>query len=133
MAKITDLTTQSATAAAWVGDYTGREHNLPGGAKLVASAFTADSEGRRTVPSGTLVGRTYAERDAGTGFGPADVADNEVYLVLWDVTDAAMSNDVELYRHGSLVKENYLPGWNAMAAGLKALVRANYETTKGGN
>lgn len=87
----------------------------------------------KNIPSGTFIGRTFAERETGDAFGPADAADEEFYLVAFDVTDADNNADVELYRHGSIVKENFLPGWATMSAGLKADLRANYTTTKGVN
>jgi len=85
----------------------------------------------KTVVSGTPIGRTYAERDAGTGFGPAVSTDDEIFLVAFDVTDAATLADVELYRHRSIVKENFLPGWSTMAGALKTALRARYQCTIG--
>ncbi len=85
----------------------------------------------KTIVSGTQVGRTYAERDSGTAFGPAADADDEVYLVAFDVSDASRNNDIDLYRHGGLVKENLLPQWSTMSSALKAKLRADYQTTKG--
>lgn len=67
---------------------------------------------RIAIPSGTLCGRTYAERDAGTNFGPAVATDDEVFLILYDVLDASVNNNVEFYRNNQTVKENYLPGWS---------------------
>jgi hypothetical protein len=89
--------------------------------------------GRVTVKSGTLVGRTFAERDANTGFGPADSADDEIYLLAFDVVDALNDPDCTLYRNGSRVKENYLPDWTAISANapLLADLRANYKCFKG--
>lgn len=84
-----------------------------------------------TVPSGTIVGRTIAERDAGTAFGPAGAADDEVYIVCWDVLNAATNPDIELYRPNAVVKENFLPGWAAVAAGVKTKVRAAYVCVRG--
>ena len=84
-----------------------------------------------TLPSGTLIGRTYTERDAGTAYGPADAGDDEIYLVCFEVYDALTNPDVELYRHGSIVKENFLPGWADVAAGLKTAVRAAYTCVLG--
>ncbi len=84
-----------------------------------------------TVPSGTVVGRTIAERDAGTAFGPAGAADDEVYIVCFDVYDAIMNPDIELYRPNSIVKENFLPVWTALAAGVQTKVRAAYICTRG--
>jgi hypothetical protein len=84
-----------------------------------------------SIPSGTLVGRTYAERDAGTPYSPAADADDEIYLTAFDVTDVNNNNDVELYRHGGLVKENYLPVFSALSATLKGKIRELYETTVG--
>jgi hypothetical protein len=80
------------------------------------------------IQSGTLLGRTYAERDAAMGFGPADAADDEVYLLLYDLHDIYMGDgEVELYRHGSLVYENVEP-ISGLSAALLAKVRAAYET-----
>lgn len=66
---------------------------------------------RVSIPSGTLMGRTYAMRDAGTNFRPALVTDDEIYLNLYDIMDASITNNVELYRNNQHVKENYLPGY----------------------
>lgn len=87
------------------------------------------------IPSGTLVGRTYTERDAGTAFGVADVAtpDDEIFLTVFDVTDARTNNDIELYRPGSLVKENYLPNYavNSQVANYLIQIRKIYRCIKG--
>lgn len=87
---------------------------------------------KKRVPSGTLVGRTYAERDAGTGFGPADVAaDDEIYLTVRDISDLSMQTDMEFYKPNSLVKENFLPGWATMTTQQKANIRALYRCITG--
>lgn len=67
--------------------------------------------GSRTIPGGTVLGRTYAERDANTPFGAAAVSDDEIYLMLFDIPDANLpgADDCEVYRHSLTVKENYLP------------------------
>lgn len=83
------------------------------------------------VPSGTYVGRTIAERDAGQGYGPADPADDERFLTAFDVTDAMKNPDVEFYRPGQPVKENYLPGWAGLSAPVQAAIRAQYICTLG--
>lgn len=80
------------------------------------------------VPSGTLVGRTYAERDAGTGYGPADVDnDDEIFLTAFEVDLRNGETDVELYRHHCWVYENRLPNWDNLTAGQIAWIRANYQ------
>jgi hypothetical protein len=84
-----------------------------------------------SVPSGTVVGRTIAERDAGTGFGIAVDTDDEIYIIAFDVTDVSDINDVELYRHHRVVKENFLPGWAGLAGALKTKVRSLYHCTRG--
>jgi len=84
-----------------------------------------------TVASGTVIGRTIAERDAGTAFGPADASDDEVYITCFDVYDASVNPDVELYRPNSIVKENFLPGWSGLASGVKTKVRAAYVCVRG--
>lgn len=84
-----------------------------------------------SIPSGTLVGRTFAEEAAGTPFGPAANGDDQVYLVAFDVTDVNENNDVELYRHQGLVKTNFLPAFTTLGATLIAKIRAAYECTEG--
>lgn len=88
---------------------------------------------KKFIPSGTLVGRTIAERDAGAAFGPAADADDEVFLIVHDVTDADKNADIDLYRDKSIVKENYLPGISAMSATLKGKLRAKYICVQGVN
>ncbi len=87
--------------------------------------------GKKSIPSGTALGRTVAERDAGTGFGPAGAADDEVFLNYFDVTDADVLDDVEMYRPGAQVKENFLPAFAGLASGVKTILRARYLCTLG--
>lgn len=132
MAGVTLTTYTSYIQAEWAADFISPERLLPGGARVDPAAFTADSLGRKFIAAGTMLGRTYAERDAGTGYGPVDpVGDNEMYLLAFDVTDAVKNPDCDLLRHGTLVKENYLPGWSGLAANVQAAIRANYQTTIG--
>lgn len=86
-----------------------------------------------SVPSGTLVGRTYAERDARAAFGPAVDTDEEVYFTVFDVTDVRRNPDVELLMRSKhiVIKENYLPAFSGLAAALKAIIRAGWQTTIG--
>lgn len=86
--------------------------------------------GKRTVPSGTLVGRTYAERDAGNGFEPWTTGDEEVFLVLWEA-DLTLSSEITLLRDNTVIKENYLPGWAGTSAAHKAAVRGKYQSIVG--
>lgn len=95
------------------------------------ATFTVTDPVPVTIVSGTVVGRTLAERDAGTAYGKADAADDEVYIVAFDVYDASINPDIELYRPGSIVKENFLPNWAGLAAGVQTLVRAAYICTRG--
>ncbi len=93
--------------------------------------------GLRHVPSGTIIGRTFAERAAGTGFGPVDftastsVDDDEVYILAFDVEDADDNPECELFRHGGLVKENLLPDWSTLDSILQAWVRNNHNAILG--
>lgn len=96
------------------------------------TATYAGLKGRKPIKAGTLLGRTYAERDAGTGFGLANAtSDDEVYLLAFDVTDALHEADCELYRHNSIVKENLLPGWSAYDSTTKAKIRELYQCVAG--
>lgn len=95
------------------------------------TATYSGTTGVKLIPSGTPIGRTIAERDAGTAYGPALSTDDEIFLVAFDVTDAALNADVELYRGGSIVKETFVPGWAGLAAALKTAIRAKYQCTVG--
>lgn len=131
MSRTMNVTGPTLTSPPWAGDFGSRDHLVPGPFKVNAALFTADADGRKNVPSGTILGRTLAERDAGTGFGPAGIADEEIFINYFEVTDAVELDDVEMYRPGSQVKENFLPGWSGVAAGVKTLVRALYICTLG--
>ena len=85
----------------------------------------------RSIPSGTLIGRTIAEREAGTHFGPWAASDDEVFLIAFDITDADLNADVDLYRPKSVVKENLLPDWTSYTSGMKTALRAAYICTSG--
>lgn len=84
---------------------------------------------RRPVTSGLLVGRTFAERAAGTGFGAPDVStpDDELYLTAVEIVDAEINPDVTLLRHGTLIYEDKLPGWATLGAPTQAAIRARYD------
>lgn len=84
-----------------------------------------------TIVSGTLIGRTWAERDAGTAFGPAADTDEEIYFLAFDITDATKNNDADVYRYNSIVKETFVPGWAGLSSTLKAFVRSHYQCTVG--
>ena len=87
---------------------------------------------RKYIRSGTPIGKTRA---AAT-WGPVTITagainEDEVYLLLFDVYDAAVNADAEVYRHGNGVKYNYLPNWAALPAVVQARIHADYETTLG--
>jgi hypothetical protein len=92
---------------------------------------TYNGTGKKNIPSGTIIGRTRAERDAGTPFGaPADT-DEEFFLVAFDITDADVVSDVELYRYNSVVYENFLPDFAGASATVKAFLRSRYVCSVG--
>jgi len=92
---------------------------------------TYSGTGDRRIESGTLLGRTYAERDAGTGFGPYASNDDEVYLLAFQINNADIDNDATLVRHETLIKENWLPGWAAYTNDAKAALRTAYQVVRG--
>ena len=83
---------------------------------------------KKRIPSGTLLGRTYTERDAGTGFGPWTNGDDEPFILAFEITDAANRPECELVAHGTKVYENSLPGWTGSTSQFKAAVRGAYQT-----
>jgi hypothetical protein len=118
------------TAAAAAGAVALTVRALP---TALVSGDTALYEGTQlnTVVSGTLIGRTITERDANTGYGPAADADDEIFLVAFDVVDVSNNPDVELYRPGSMVYENFLPVFSALSSALKAKIRSLYVSSIG--
>jgi hypothetical protein len=85
------------------------------------------------LPGGLLVGRTFAERDAGTPYGVADVVtpDDQIFLTVFDISDANKDAGIELLRHNMTVKENYLPDWASYTSGMKTVLRARYRCITG--
>lgn len=116
------------TADALVGATTLTVAALP--TALVGNETTTYTPfGSETIPSGTIVGRTWAERDSGTAFGPGATTDDEFFLVAFDVVNARVDNDIVLYRHHSRVKENYLPGYTTLNAAGNAVDTATITGT----
>lgn len=102
----------------------------------LAGGETASYAGTKmySVPSGTVVGRTYTEQAAGTRYGLAASGDEDVAIVAFDIDDInEWDGDVDLVRpfSGYPVKENFLPGWTGLTSAVKALVRARYVTQQG--
>ena len=104
------------TTPIWAGDGLTNYTQMPNGTILEETDFipyeVTDPGGHKRlyVPSGTLVGRSEAERNAGTGFGIADPAtDDEMYLIVYDAYDLRDNNLVQLYRPTKLVFYNHLP------------------------
>jgi hypothetical protein len=97
-------------------------------------AYFSPYPDRKTLKSGTLLGRTYTERDAGTAFGAAVYTDDEFFILLYDIEDANYNPDATLYRNGSLVFEDKLPDWTAISgnANLLATLRSKYQCIKRG-
>lgn len=126
------FTTNALTPAAWAADGRGKDQLLPFAGIAVAADFTPLADGRVYIPAGTLVGRTFAERTAGTGFGPADaVADEEIFLTAFDCYDALQNPDLEFYRPGKVVKQNYLPDWATLDPGIQAKIQELYVCIEG--
>lgn len=90
------------------------------------TTYPGAENGVKYIPSGKIVGRTIAERDAASPMGPAADTDDEVYLVAFDIPDVVKLDDAELYRPNSVVYENFLPDWAAISAAVKAKVRDKY-------
>ena len=90
---------------------------------------------RVAVQSGTLIGRTRAERASNTPFGPWASGDEEVYLTVFDVSDATRNNNVECLQNLVTIKENYLPNWATLSlvSNWLTALRASYRTITGVN
>lgn len=132
MSRSMSFTGPDRSAPRWSGESIGERLVL---AKLDPAAFpqgavgTLETAAGRVVVSGTLVGRTYAEREAGTGYGPFTAGDDDYGLIAWDAeVGATKSNDAELVPDTVFVKENYLPDWETLAAAAKTAIRQKYVT-----
>jgi hypothetical protein len=128
---VSTFTTATAATGAVAIPVQALSFAVPSGA--VATYF---GTGRVYVANGTVVGRTYAERDAGSPFGPVAAGDiaadaGEAYILVHDIDDALYNADCTLYRHGSMVDEAHLPGWAALAAATKTYIRAKYHCMRG--
>lgn len=100
------------TADAKIGDTTITVAALPT-ALAAADVATYSPFSSEFVPSGTFIGRTWAERDASTSFGPAATSDDELFLTVFDRVNVRDNADAEVLRHQSTVAENFLPGYGA--------------------
>ena len=119
------------TVAAAAGATTLTTEQIPT-ALVSTDTATYPGVGLKRIPSGTLLGRTYAERDAGTPFGPAVTAsDDQQFLLAHDIADADDDNEGEAYRPGGLVKENFLPGWATLPGATQTKIRALYQCING--
>lgn len=96
-------------------------------------AIYPGTNGKKFVPAGTAIGRTISERDAGTNYGPATDTDDEIYLTGFEVIDANINPDVELVRHNTPIKENYLTGFAGYSTNLKTKLRSLYQMIRGVN
>ncbi|MEM1240844.1 MAG: hypothetical protein AAGI45_13470 [Cyanobacteria bacterium P01_H01_bin.26] len=84
--------------------------------------------GRTVIRSGEFVGRTFVERNAGTGFGVADAAnDDELYLVAFQNEYAEQDAGITLLRHNCVIYENKLPGWAGYNSATQAKIRELYQ------
>lgn len=113
--------------AAFLQDEASREHIMAVGAMLHAPDFALDANGDRYVASGTLVGRTRAEKIAGRGFGPFAAGDEEVFLLARSVDNADDNADCTLVRHGALILVSALPASVTGTPANLAEVRARYQ------
>ncbi len=125
-------TPKEQTSPAWAMDELDRAALIAGGGFLKASAFTANTDGKRYVPAGTLVARTWTKQEAKEGFIPFDPlvhtdTDAQVYLTVYDVYDATEDGHCSLYRHGCQVRYQSLPNWATLSADIKARIRKLYE------
>lgn len=118
------------TADAKAGDVTLTVEPIPVALVDADTTFYV-GKGPKRVLSGTILGRTIAERDAGQGYGPAADTDDvgEIFLLLWDVDDVDHVDEGELYRPGGVVYENFLSTFAAASATIKAAIRSRYQCT----
>lgn len=90
---------------------------------------------KKRIPAGSVVGLTNAELEgasaSGVKWGKADDSDDVVRIIAFDIPDADKSDDCDLLRAGTLIKVNFLPGWDDLSSAVKGKIRAAYEVTVG--
>lgn len=116
---------------------------LPGGVYLDLASFsvppfTTTTPGKVTVPSGTPIARTLADRAANKGYQPltdalataiaAAPSTYEVSILYGDLTDLAANWHGEGIQPnaGNLILENFLPNFQTMTTGQLAILRSNF-------
>jgi hypothetical protein len=91
-------------------------------------------DGRKHLADGTLVGRTYAQREAGEGLKPVNASNvavfEQFFLTAFPISDVTQANYVELYMPGNVVYEERLPGWADLPASVQAQIRALFQCIK---
>lgn len=132
--------TRSRTLPVWVGDELSREHVLPGGIRLKASAFPAKVAGRKQhLASGTPITPEVVANVATGLWIPADSAPageiSVVRLTVYDIPDLERNADAEVYRPGGLVYFDRLPGnlsGSTLPARVTAALNKAYDMQLGG-
>ena len=89
------------------------------------ATYNADGN-KKMVKAGTLVGRTFAEAATSDAYGPAADADDEVFLVAFDIYDVNEDNDASLIKGNVVIFQNYLPEYDNLSATLLGKLRAKY-------
>lgn len=104
---------------------------------LDTAVYNKSGPGAKFVMSGTVIGRTYAERDANTAMGLGIDTDDELYVLAFDAPDLSLNDEGEGYRHNLFIAENYLPEWTTRLApggtpsALMTKLRTLYKCIKG--
>lgn len=112
----------------WAGDFSDRKSHIPGGIPLDKAAMLAQFPDGN-VPSGTLVGRTAAERTANAPFGLFTAGDTETYLT-FDDANVNVDVNVAAYRPGNVVYPMHLPTLSTQATQATEIER-RYIVNKG--
>lgn len=105
----------SSTQPNWLGSkIIDPKLTTPGGVRLNVVGLPALADGRVFLPSGSTLGRTFAKRDAGIGYGLVADGDLDIVILLhdiWDVRDDDYTDVVQPYA-GNIIYRNFFPGWD---------------------
>lgn len=102
--------------------------DIDNGATATYLALTTNA---KRVVAGTYVGRTFAERETNSPFGPCTSGDEERFLIAFDILDLDDDASGTAVRPGTAIKENFLPEYSSMSSTIKGYLRADYVTQKG--
>ena len=122
------------TSPVWLGTRFFETHiAIPGGIGVDTTGMTPDDKGKIMLPSGTVLGQTFAEYQNGDLLGLAADGDQFITILIHDLKNALEDPYGAGLRpaSGNSVYYNFLPDWDTLAAAVQNLVFQNFNCVRG--